>query len=84
MPHEGFEDDFYERIKPRLHERIGRELRLARRVLDLGCGSCDLVRYLAETCHQEVIGVEIVPDSFLKRSRTAECLGKDHCHVTWR
>ena len=40
-------DNFYEQIKPRLHRRIGRELRLAHRVLDLGCGSCDLVRYLA-------------------------------------
>lgn len=86
MPHEGLKDDFYERIKPRLHERIGRELRLARHVLDLGCGPCDLVRYLAETCRQEVIGVDIVPDSFPKRRRSHQgmpfrCLRRDAAHL---
>jgi ubiquinone/menaquinone biosynthesis C-methylase UbiE len=57
-------DDFYETIKPRLHKRIGWELRLARRVLDLGCGSCDLVKYLAGTYRQEVTGVDISSGSF--------------------
>ena len=49
-------DNFYEQIKLRLHKRIGQEVRLARRVLDLGCGSCDLVRYLASAYDQEVTG----------------------------
>ena len=57
-------DDFYDKIKPRLHQRIGRELRLARRVLDLGCGACDLVKHLADTYGQEVIGVDISSRSF--------------------
>ncbi len=75
-------DDFYERMKPRLHKRIGRELRLARHVLDLGCGSCDLVRYLVETYCQEVTGVDIASDSFPKRRRSREgvrfrCLRRD-------
>jgi len=48
--------EFYERIKPRLHQRIGRELRLAGQVLDLGCGACELVRYLAHTYSQHVTG----------------------------
>jgi len=56
--------DFYETIKPRLHQRIGREVRLARRVLDLGCGSCDLVRYLAGAYRQEVTGVDVSSGSF--------------------
>ena len=82
MSCEELKDDFYERIKPRLHKRIGRELRLARHVLDLGCGSCDLVRYLAETCHQEVTGVDVASDGFPKRRRSREgvrfrCLRRD-------
>jgi ubiquinone/menaquinone biosynthesis C-methylase UbiE len=82
MPHEGLKDDFYERIKPRLHKRIGRELRLARHVLDFGCGSCDLVRYLAQTCRQEVTGLDVVSDGFPKRRRSHEgvrfrCLRRD-------
>jgi len=82
MPHEGLKHDFYERIKPRLHKRIARELRLARHVLDLGCGSCGLVRYLAETCRQEVTGVDVVSDGFPKRRRSRagvpfRCLRRD-------
>jgi len=82
MPRGGLKDDFYERMKPRLHKRIGRELRLARHVLDLGCGSCDLVRYLVETYRQEVIGVDVVSDDFPKRRRSHEgvrfrCLRRD-------
>ena len=82
MSHEGLKDDFYERMKPRLHKRIGRELRLARHVLDLGCGSCDLVRYLAETCRQEVTGVDIASHGFPKRRRSHDgvqfrCLRRD-------
>ena len=46
-------DDFYRRIKARLHKQIGRELRLAGTVVDLGCGSCDLAGYLAQTYRQK-------------------------------
>ena len=72
MSHEGLNDDFYERMKPRLHKRIGRDLRLARHILDFGCGSCDLVRYLADTCHQDVIGVDVAFGGFPKRRRSHE------------
>jgi ubiquinone/menaquinone biosynthesis C-methylase UbiE len=51
------EDNCHDSIKSRLHWRIGRELRLASRVLDLGCGSAGLSSYLAKTYRQRVIGV---------------------------
>jgi len=75
-------DTFYERIKPRLHRRIGREVRLAHRVLDLGCGSCDLVRYLAGAYGQEVTGVDISSGTFPSRRHTTDgsryhCLKRD-------
>ena len=75
-------DDFYDKIKPRLHRRIGRELRLAGHLLDLGCGACDLVQYLARTYHQKVIGIDITGGSFPKRRHTADgqpfrCIKKD-------
>jgi ubiquinone/menaquinone biosynthesis C-methylase UbiE len=83
-----FPDDFYEQIKPRLHKRVGRELRLARRVLDLGCGSCDLVRYLADAYGQEVTGVDISGDSFPSRRHTSDgnpfhCLKRDAAHLNF-
>ena len=64
--------NFYDQIKPRLQKRIGREVRLAKRVLDLGCGSCDLVRHLAMTYGQDVTGVDISERSFPSRRRTAD------------
>jgi|GEM_PF-560477 len=57
-------DDFYEKIMPRLYQRIGEDLREARRVLDLGCGGCELGRFLAETHGQEVIGVDVADGGF--------------------
>jgi ubiquinone/menaquinone biosynthesis C-methylase UbiE len=81
-------DNFYEQIKPRIHRRIGREVRLAHRVLDLGCGSCDLVRYLAAAYGQEVIGVDISDGSFPSRRQTADgshyhCLERDAAHLSF-
>jgi len=82
-------DNFYEKIKPRLHERIGRELRLAYRVLDLGCGDCELVRYLSETYGQKVTGVDIYANSFpnnrniTKNTRHIRCIRKDAARLSF-
>ena len=81
-------DNFYEQIKPRLHKRIGLELRLARRVLDIGCGSCDLVRYLAGAYRQEVTGVDISSGSFPSRRHTPDgnrfhCLKRNATHLSF-
>jgi len=76
-------DNFYEKIKPRLYRRIGRELRLAYRVLDLGCGACELAQYLSETYGQKVTGVDISANGFLnnrnitKNNRHIRCIRKD-------
>jgi len=64
MPAQRASQSIYQQIKPSLHKRIGKELRLARRVLDIGCGSCQLVRYLADTYQQQVTGVDIASGSF--------------------
>jgi len=81
-------DNFYEQIKPRLHRRIGREVRLGRRILDLGCGSCDLVRYLVESYGQEVTGVDISDGSFPSRRHTSDgshyhCIKRDAAHLSF-
>jgi demethylmenaquinone methyltransferase/2-methoxy-6-polyprenyl-1,4-benzoquinol methylase len=76
-------ENFYDRIKPRLHERIGLELRGAKRVLDLGCGDCELVRYLADTYGQQVTGIDISGESFpdyqeiAKAGKNVRCIRKD-------
>ncbi len=72
MAGENLPENFYEKIKPRLHKRISRELRLAGHVLDLGCGACELVQYLARTYHQRVTGVDISGGSFPRRRHTSD------------
>jgi len=80
-------ENFYDKIKPRLHERIGRELRGAKCVLDLGCGDCELVRYLANTYGQQVTGIDISDESFpdyqeiVKAGKNVRCIHKDAANL---
>ncbi|MCD6287940.1 MAG: class I SAM-dependent methyltransferase, partial [Candidatus Hydrogenedentes bacterium] len=60
---------YYDRIKPRLHQRIGRELRVAYRVVDFGCGSCTLVQFLRDNYRQRVTGIDISDNDFPQHSR---------------
>ena len=55
---------FYQTYKPRLRRRIARELRAARRVVEVGCGNCDLAGLLAQDDRREVIGIDIRDGSF--------------------
>ena len=57
-------DDFYDKIKPRLYRRVGRELHSANHVLDIGCGNCELAGYLSQTYGQKVTGIDISSDGF--------------------
>jgi ubiquinone/menaquinone biosynthesis C-methylase UbiE len=61
---ERLSDGFYEEITPRLYRRIARELRGAGRVVDLGCGSCELARFLVNRYGKEVTGVDVADGSF--------------------
>ena len=86
MARDAVNDEFYERVKPRLHERIGRELRLAGRVLDLGCGACGLAKYLARVYRQHVTGIDISSADFPKRPRASRnarirCVRQDAAHL---
>jgi ubiquinone/menaquinone biosynthesis C-methylase UbiE len=82
-------DNFYDKIKPRLYQRVGKELRLAYRVLDLGCGACELARHLSETYGQKVTGVDISANSFpnnrntTKNTRRIRCIRKDAAQLTF-
>lgn len=78
--------DFYDRIKPRLHQRIRQELQSAKVVLDVGCGDCELVRLLNEQNGQDALGVDISDAGFpeparfrksTRRAREARCIKAD-------
>lgn len=76
-------DGFYQRVKPRLYRRVGEELRLAYRILDLGCGNCELAEFLSGTYDQRVTGVDISSGSFPRHDdgapsrRTLTCVKAD-------
>ena len=86
MPQSSLPDNFYDNITPRLHRRIGHELRLAGQVFDLGCGSCELVSFLAENYNIHVTGVDISSESFPEVSpsvgeKRMRCIKKDAEHL---
>ena len=82
-------ENFYDKIKPRLYQRVGKELCLAYRVLDLGCGACELTLYLSETYGQKVTGVDISSDSFPDGINTSKdtkricCIRKNAARLTF-
>jgi len=82
-------DNFYDKIKPRLYQRAGKELRLAYRVLDLGCGACELAKYLSGTYGQKVTGVDISGDGFpnrrnvTKNTKHIRCIRKNAAQLTF-
>ena len=55
---------------------------MARRVLDLGCGRCELADYLALAYEQEVTGVDISDEKFPKRRTKPRGAGKRKCVKT--
>lgn len=79
MPRQKIPDDFYDRIKPRLHEHAGRELRLAYRILDIGCGKCELGGFLNRRYRQQVTGVDILAEKFPKPPAKSSQKGYVRC-----
>jgi len=72
--------NFYQKTKPRIHRRIIQELRCAQRVVDIGCGGCDLDELLAKWPGRQVVGVDISSAAFpprRKRGRHPRCVRAD-------
>ena len=65
-------DDFYDKIKLRLYQHVGRELSLANHVLDIGCGNCELAKYLSQTNGQKVIGIDTSSESFPDKEKISK------------
>jgi ubiquinone/menaquinone biosynthesis C-methylase UbiE len=71
-------NDFYERIENRIYARILAEVKGAQYILDVGCGSCDLPRFIARRTNARVIGIDISDEDFptvgLKRRQRVAAL----------
>jgi SAM-dependent methyltransferase len=68
-------ENFYDELKEEIHALIAKTVRQARTVVDLGCGSCDLAFFLAESNCQEVIGVDVSDADFPPQRRVARAEG---------
>ncbi len=75
----GSERNRYERFRPRMFHLIGKELAGAKRVLDVGCGRCELCCYLARRLKCEVVGVDLNEEK-LQEGRTRA----EHRHLRRR
>jgi ubiquinone/menaquinone biosynthesis C-methylase UbiE len=66
------EEDVYDRLKPDIFARIGKELKSARRILDVGCGDCQLASFLARSTSNRVVGIDISDDDLEKGREQAD------------
>ena len=58
--------------KEKIQEKIMHTLGKLELVLDVGCGNCDMVRFLAENIAQEAFGIDIRTDGFHGKVRSTE------------
>jgi ubiquinone/menaquinone biosynthesis C-methylase UbiE len=55
-------EDPYRHLKTDIFARIGKEMKTARRILDVGCGDCQLANFLARDTSNRVVGIDISDD----------------------
>lgn len=68
--------NIYEELESILFKSIARRFREAERILEIGCGECELVHYLAEKTHSWIVGVDIDPENHKKSDRGSHLI---HC-----
>lgn len=78
-PSKTLPDDFYEKIRRRLYRRIGQNLSLAHRVLDLGCGRCGLAEFLRKAYRQRVTGVDVADGKLPRRDDPSTSRAQMRC-----
>jgi ubiquinone/menaquinone biosynthesis C-methylase UbiE len=69
------EENVYDRLKPDIFARIGKELKMARTILDIACGDCQLVNFLARNTSNRIVGIDISDDDLEKGRQEAGNLG---------
>lgn len=66
------ETDFYDSLRDRVFAGIVENLSQNERVLDIGCGDCDLVEYLAKEGSMHLVGLDIDGNKFKHASQNME------------
>ncbi len=70
--------DFYNRLEPSVFKIIAKRIKGVQRVLEVGCGDCRLINFLAWHTDCEMIGVDISDSDFNKGKRESRRLQLSH------
>lgn len=70
--------DFYHNLEPAVFRKIAQRIKGAKRVLEIGCGDCRLVNFIAQYAGGETIGVDISDTDFTKGKRESRRLHVSH------
>ena len=70
------ERNIYDKFRLRLYRLLATKLNGAHRILDVGCGRCELCCYLARRFHCEVVGVDVSEEKLKEGTKRAK-----HKHV---
>ena len=69
------EETIYDKIENRLYRMIANKVKAANYILDIGCGDCQLVNFLAKETKNKVIGIDIKNEGFAQGRREARKFG---------
>ncbi len=70
--------DFYHNLEPAVFRKIAQRINGVQRVLEIGCGDCRLVNFLAQYARCETIGVDINDADFAKGKRQSRRMHLSH------
>ncbi len=76
------EDNFYDGLKKRTFKLILKEVRGRGKILDMGCGNCELTSFLAKEGKSNVVGVDLnLEEEIIKEKNSVKCIKGDVSHL---
>ena len=75
-------ENIYDKLKDRIFKMILKEIGERRNILDLGCGDCELVLFLAQDLNRKVTGVDLDEKKFfpaLKKAKEKKNVSRVRC-----
>src|SRR3989339_1113809 len=68
-------ENIYDKLKPDIYKKIEKILKGNKNILEIGCGNCKLVNFLAKYTSSKIIGIDISGKNFKKANKQAIKLG---------
>lgn len=72
------EVNIYDRLEPAVYEKLALRLERSKNIVEIGCGDCRLVTFLAQKTGKRVIGIDIAGTEFAEAREVAKRLGVSH------